>query len=81
MFGSENPRYVVKNYYLQRLELVSKELNHSAVILHVYAGVYFYEVKKCIIIFQKRYGKYFYTFNHFYSKKVFKKSKITQIYY
>ena len=59
MFGSENPRYVVKNYYLQRLELVSKELNHSAVILHVYAGVYFYEVKKCIIIFKKENGNTF----------------------
>ena len=37
------------------LELVSKELNHSVAILHVYAGTEFdfYEVKKNIIIFQK----------------------------
>ena len=36
-----------------KLELVSKELNHLAAILHVYArGFDFYQVKKNIIIFQ-----------------------------
>ena len=76
MFGSENPRYVVKNYYLQRLELVSKELNHSAVILHVYAGVYFYEVKKKFCYyFSKSKWENFYTFNHFYSEKSSKRAK------
>ena len=33
-------------------------------------GFDFYEVKKkIVIIFQKEKGKYFYTFNHFYSEK------------
>ena len=41
------------------LELVSKELNHLAAILHVYArGLQFYEVKKNII-FQKENGNTF----------------------
>ena len=34
--------------------------------------------KKYIIIFKKRKGKYFYTFNHFYSEE---SSEIAQIYY
>ena len=38
----------------RELELVSKELNHLAAILHVYAGgIEFYELKKNVIIFQK----------------------------
>ena len=42
------------------LELVSKELNHLAAILHVYArGFDFYEVKKNLIIFQKEKGNTF----------------------
>ena len=42
------------------LELVSKELNHLAAILHVYAGGFdFYKVKKNIIIFQKEKGNSF----------------------
>ena len=33
---------------------MSKELNHLAAILHVYAGgIEFYELKKNVIIFQK----------------------------
>ena len=32
------------------LELVSRELNHLATILHVYAGVNFYEVKNNILL-------------------------------
>ena len=35
----------------------------------------FYEVKKSIIIFSKRKGKHFYTFNHFYSEKSSKRAK------
>ena len=66
------------NYELQ-LELVSsKELNHLAAILHVYAGtLIFYEVRKKIFYyyFSKRKGKYFYTFNHFYSEKSSKRAK------
>ena len=45
------------------LELVSKELNHFAGILHVYAGDLHFMKKK------NSERKYFYTFNHFYSKK------------
>ena len=42
------------------VELVSKELNHLAAILHVYAGFDFYEVKKPnVIIFQKEKGNTF----------------------
>ena len=59
----------------QSLELVSKELNHFAAILHVYAGsLIFCEVKKKYY-FSKRKGKYFYTFNHFYSEKSSKRAK------
>ena len=37
------------------LELVSKELNHLAAILHVYAGGFeFYEVKKKLLLFLKK---------------------------
>ena len=42
-------------------------------------GFDFYEVKKKYY-FSKRKGKYFYTFNHFYSEKSSKKGKIAQIY-
>ena len=52
------------------LELVSKELNHLAAILHVYAGGLNF-----VIIFQKRKWKHFYTFNHFYSEKSSKRAK------
>ena len=41
----------------------------------------FDEVKKIYYYFSKRKGKYFYIFNHFYSQKSSKKSKIAQIYY
>ena len=45
--------------YVDILELVSKELNHLAAILHVYArGFDFYEVKN-IIIFHKEKGNSF----------------------
>jgi hypothetical protein len=87
------------------LELVSKELNHLAAILHVYArqgfdflevrkycyyikkekgntftflimqGFDFLEVKKYCYYISKRKGKYFYIFNHFYSKKSSKRTK------
>ena len=35
----------------------------------------FYEVKKIYYYFSKRKGKYFYTFNHFYSEKSSKRAK------
>ena len=42
------------------LELVSKELNHLAAILHVYArGFQFYEVKKKLLFFKKENGNTF----------------------
>ena len=66
------------NELLVFIELVSKELNHLAAILHVYAGGLIYEVKKIYYYFSKRKWKYFYTFNHFYSEK---SSKIAQMYY
>ena len=50
-----------------QLELVSKELNYLAAILHVYAGVWIlWSKKKNVIIFQKENGN---TFNHSYSEK------------
>ena len=64
--------------YVLWLELVSKELNHLAAILHVYAGGFeFYEVKMIFFCyyFSKRKWKYFYTFNHFYSEKSSKRAK------
>ena len=66
-----------KSRQLWLLELVSKELNHLAAILHVYAaqGFEFYEVKKICYYFSKRKWKYFYTFNHFYSEKSSKRAK------
>jgi hypothetical protein len=62
---------------LTRLELVSKELNHLVDILQHYAGVFeIYEVKNNIYHYvSKRKGKYFYTFNHFYSEKSSKRAK------
>ena len=38
-------------------------------------GFNFYEVKKLCCYFSKRKGKYFYTFNHFYSEKSSKRAK------
>ena len=35
----------------------------------------FYEVKKILFFFSKRKGKYFYTFDHFYSEKSSKRAK------
>ena len=66
-----------------KLELVSKELNHLGTILHVFAGVWFLWSKKIcffVIIFQKEKGNTF-TLLIFLKWKVFKKSKIAQIYY
>ena len=61
----------------QYVELVSKGLNHLAAILHVYAGILIFMKYLRKYYFSKRKGKYFYTFNHFYSEKC----KIAQIYY
>ena len=41
-------------------------------------GFDFYEVKKIIVIFQKE-GKYFYTFNYFYSEKSSKEQNSTNL--
>ena len=41
------------------LELVSKELNHLAAILHVYAGGLNFKKKKIVIILQKENGNTF----------------------
>ena len=58
---------LIKNYEFLLLDLVSKELNHLAAILHAYAGGFeFYEVKKKI--FFKKKIEIFYTFYHFYSE-------------
>ena len=60
---------------------MSKELNHLVANLHVYAKVWFFEVK-IIIIIQKEKGNTFYIFNHFYSEKSSKRSKyVAQIYH
>ena len=59
-----------------RLELVSKELNHLAAILHVYAGcLIFMKYFFFCYYFSKRKGKYFYTVNHFYCEKSSKQAK------
>ena len=59
------------------IELVSKELNQLAAILHVYAGgLNFYKVKK-EESFLKRKWKYFYTFNTSFRKKSSKKANYT----
>ena len=57
------------------LELVSKELDHLAAILHVYAGDLNFTKKKKWYYFSKRKWKYFYTFDHFCSEKSSKKAK------
>ena len=46
---------------MTELELVSKELNHLAAILHVYAGGlnFMKKKKKIVIIFQKENGNTF----------------------
>ena len=56
------------------IKLVSKELNHLAAILHVYAGGLIFTKVRKYITFQRK-GKYFYTFNHFYSEKSSKRAK------
>ena len=55
---------------------MSKELNHLAAILHVYAG----KEKKIVIIFQKENGNTF-TLLIIFIVKSLQKSKIAQIYY
>ena len=45
---------------------------HFACLCH---GFDFYEVKRKYHYFSKRKGKYFYTFNHFYSEKSSKRAK------
>jgi hypothetical protein len=85
IFSSQKqPKYFCIFIFLQTfifikgvpLELVSKELNHLAAILHVYAGglIFISKIFFCYY-FSKRKGKYFYTFNHFYSEKSSKRAK------
>ena len=60
------------------IELVSKELNQLAAILHVYAwGLIFMKWKK--YYYSKREGKYFCFFNHFYSEKSSKRANSTNL--
>ena len=61
------------------LELVSKELNHLAAILHVYAGVEFYEVKKNCYYFQKENGNTFTLFIIFIVKSLQKEHNSTNL--
>jgi hypothetical protein len=42
-------------------------------------GFDFYELKKNVNYFSKRKGKYFYTFNHFYSEKSSKEQNSTNL--
>ena len=59
-------------FFEAAIELVSKELNHLAAILHVYArGLNFmkYFFFFFFSYFSQRKWKYFYTFNHFYDLK------------
>ena len=59
-----------------RLKLVSKDLNHLAAILHVYAGdLIFIKYKKIVIIFQKENGNTYTVLNIFYSEKSSKRAK------
>ena len=65
------------------LELVSKELNHLAAILHVYAGgmnFMKYKKKKMLLFFKKK-MEILLHFLSFLWWKIFKTSKIAQIYY
>jgi hypothetical protein len=57
---------------------VSKELNHLAAILHVYAGslIFMKQKKNMYNYFSRRKWKYFYTFNHLYSGKPSKRAKL-----
>ena len=58
------------------VELVSKELNHLAAILHVYAGgLNFMKLKKKLLLFFKKKMEILLHFYHFYSKKSSKRAK------
>ena len=61
---------------------MSKELNHLAAILHVYAGGFeFYEVKKNVIIFQKENGNIFSLLIIFIMKSLQKEQNSTNLLY
>jgi hypothetical protein len=63
-----------------KVELVSKELNHLAAILHVYAvGLNFMKNFIFCYYFSKRKWKFFYTFNHFYSESLQKEQNSTNL--
>ena len=62
------------------LELVSKELNHLAAILHVYArGLIFWKLKNVVIIFQKEKGNTFTLLIIFIVKSLQKEQKSTNL--
>ena len=63
--------------YPAKLELVSKELNHLAAILHAYAGSLIGMKQEKYHYSSKRKGKYFYTFIIFIVKSLQKEHKST----
>ena len=68
------------NSFLKNLELVSKELNHLAAILHVYAGgLNFMKKKKIVIIFQNENGNTFTLFIIFIVKSLQKEQNSTNL--
>ena len=76
--GLHTRRWGLKNFPFPQeagLELVSKELNHLAAILHVYGGWFLWSKEKKNISFQKEKGNIFYTLDHFYSEKSSKSAK------
>ena len=72
----------INSQKLVGLELVSKELNHLAAILHVYAsGLNFMKLKKknFVIIFQKENGNTFTLFIIFIVKSLQKEQNSTNL--
>ena len=75
--------HIISSSKLTCQELVSKELNHMAAILHVYFGFDFYEVEFFFIIFQKEKGNTFTLLIIFIVKSLQKEQNkyLAQIYY
>ena len=77
-----NVRALFDSMHVKQSYLVSKELNHLAAILHVYAwGFEFYEAKekKNVIIFQKENGNTFTLFIIFIVKSLQKEQNSTNL--
>ena len=75
-----NDFLISRGFFPNRLEieLVSKELNHLAAILHVFAGVWIlWSKKKIVIIFQKENGNTFTLFIIFIVKSLQKEQNST----